>query len=171
MPTASSTSCSHTICIDYAPSLHPHYRGFITTTGSCPVDKQVISYLRGRECHPFYISMCPSTVPLFPMLSLYMSVLVRPSGPTAIFGWCELLPKTFDLNGFLLFSAGGSVEQRQHPISGLMAVLSSSSLRALLSGLLSVATRHTGHDRFIASCGRSHLRPHYRSLPGFAHTT
>jgi len=100
-----------------------------------------------------------------------MSVLVRPSGPTAIFGWCELLPKTFDLNGFLLFSAGGSVEQRQYPIPGLMAVLSSSSLRALLSGLLSVATRHTGHDRFIASCGHSHLRPHYRSLPGFAHTT
>lgn len=82
-----------------------------------------------------------------------MLVLVHPSGPTAIFGWCELLPKTFDLNGFLLFSAGGSVEQRQHPIPGLMAVLSSSSLRALLSGLLSVATRHTGHDRFIASRG------------------
>ena len=48
-----------------------------------------------------------------------MLVLVHPSGPTAIFGWCELLPKTFDLNGFLLFSAGGSIEQRQHPIPGL----------------------------------------------------
>ena len=36
------------------------------TAGHDP--KQVISYLRGRECHPFYISMCPSTVPLFPML-------------------------------------------------------------------------------------------------------
>mgnify|MGYP000140814404 CR=1 FL=1 len=64
-----------------------------------------------------------------------------------------MLFRSFDLNGFLLFSAGGSVEQRQHPIPGLMAVLSSSSLRALLSGLLSVATRHTGHDRFIASRG------------------
>lgn len=80
-----------------------------------------------------------------------MSVLARPSDPTAIFGWCELPPKTFDHYGFLLFSVREYLEQRQHPVSGLMAVLSSSTLRAVHSGHLSVATRHTGHDRFIAS--------------------
>ena len=43
-------------------------------------------------------------VPSFPMLQLFISVLARPFSPTAIFGWCELLPKTFDLFGFLPFS-------------------------------------------------------------------
>ena len=66
---------------------------------------------------------------------------------------CDILPETFDLNGFLLFSAIGNLKQRQYPAWGRMAGLSSFLLRAVLSGHLSVATTHTGHDRFIASCG------------------
>ena len=82
-----------------------------------------------------------------------MSVLVHPFDPAAILSWCELLPRTFDLNGFLLFSTLSNVKQRQHPTWGRMAVSSSYALRAVHSGLASVATRHTGHDRLIASCG------------------
>ena len=33
-----------------------------------------------------------------------MPVLARPCSPAAIFGWCDLLPKTFDLFGFLPLS-------------------------------------------------------------------
>ena len=33
-----------------------------------------------------------------------MSVLARPFSPAAISGWCDLLPETFDLSGFLPFS-------------------------------------------------------------------
>ena len=45
------------------------------------------------------------------------------------------------------------------PRMGRVAELSLFPLRAVLSRTMSVATKHTGHDRFIASCGRSHLRP------------
>jgi len=56
------------------------------------------------------------------------------------------------------------------PLMGRMAVLSSYALRAVHSRRLSVATKHTGHDRFIASCGRSRLRLRIRSLPSSVQT-
>ena len=44
-----------------------------------------------------------------------MSVLARPYSPAAIFDWCELLPKTFDLIGFLPFSASSNLNGNSTP--------------------------------------------------------
>ncbi len=92
-------------------------------------------------------------VPLFPMLSLCISVIAHPFSPAAIFDWCDFLPKTFDLKWFPAVFHTFKFQRRQHSTWERMAVLSSYSLRAVHSGHLSVATKHTGHDRFIASCG------------------
>ncbi len=53
-------------------------------------------------------------VPLFPMLSLSISVLARPFDPAAIPDQCDFLSGTFNLSGFLPFSTctyfnGGSI--------------------------------------------------------------
>ena len=66
-----------------------------------------------------------------------MSVLVRPSGPTAILGLCDILPRTFG-------------DSSPHGAGGCIITLyfTSRTLRTM-----SVATRHTRHDRFIASRG------------------
>ena len=81
-----------------------------------------------------------------------MSVLVRPSGPTAILGLCDILPRTFGLNGFLPLSAreNFSGDSSPHGAGGCIITLyfTSRTLRTM-----SAATRHTGHDRFIASRG------------------
>ena len=81
-----------------------------------------------------------------------MSVLVRPSGPTAILGLCDFLPRTFGLNGFLPLSAreNFSGDSSPHGAGGCIITIyfTSRTLRTM-----SVATRHTRHDRFIASRG------------------
>lgn len=81
-----------------------------------------------------------------------MSVLVRPSGPTATLGLCDILPRTFGLNGFLPLSAreNFSGDSSPHGAGGCIITLyfTSRTLRTM-----SVATRHTRHDRFIASRG------------------
>ena len=81
-----------------------------------------------------------------------MLVLVHPSGPTAILGLCDILPRTFGLNGFLPLSAREdfSGDSTLHGAGGCIITLyfTSRTLRTM-----SAATRHTGHDRFIASRG------------------
>ena len=55
------------------------------------------------------------------VISVYISVLVRPSGPTAILSLCDFLPRTFGLNGFLPFSVHENINGDSTPI-GLMAI-------------------------------------------------
>ena len=50
--------------------------------------------------------------------SFYISVLAHPSNPAAIFGLCDILPKTFDLNSFLPFYTLSSFNGGSTPHGG-----------------------------------------------------
>ena len=102
------------------------------------------TYFNKLKCRPWFLcSLCfsftyrfwPVSIARLPSLTGVISAKdIRPYWFSAVFHGCRF-------------------QRRQHPHQGQMAVLSSLHLRAVLSRHLSVATKHTGHDRFIASCG------------------
>nr|WP_325242601.1 hypothetical protein [uncultured Oscillibacter sp.] len=79
--------------------------------------------------------------------------IARREGAAGIFDLCDILPKTFDLTGFLPFSVSTNVngDSASHESEWLLS--SPWLLRAVHSGFTSVATKHSEHDRFVAFCG------------------
>ncbi len=135
------------------------------------MDEQVISYLRGKGVTSLTLISfkVPSMVPLFPMLWLFITVLAHSYGPAAILGWCEHIPRTFDLIGFLPFSASTNINggSTPHGAGGfnhrlIIYVPYSLELCRLQQNILDMTDLQP-------PAVYTHFRIHIRSSPSFAH--